>query len=212
VLLVLFSLAAIVQSTREYALWETGQRTYDEDSFLALPIVFGGHSFDIRDDQPRDTAYSEDEYEGSVQWMRDGAPYESPSRARIRPGRNDIGRYHLWLDAWRFYERATGRTSLWLVRRLQPGNTGRPQFEVITVEQDGSTRLQRLRTWELGRSFPLFRATQFVRDGTSSAIPLSMLEAFIFPPILLVFPVGSLALGLILLRRGYRRSERLENR
>ena len=115
-LLIAISLAAVVQSVREYALWQAGAN-YAEESFLPLPIVFGGHTFTIRDDQPYDSGGSEQEYEGSVQWIRDGVPFESASRARVRRGRNDIGRYHLWLDAWKIRERATGQKTLWLARR-----------------------------------------------------------------------------------------------
>ncbi len=212
----LLSLAAVVQSVREIVLWDTGQRRYDEDSFLAFPLEFAGYRFDIRDDQPRDTIPSEEEYDGTVQWVRDGEPFGSPSYARVRRGRNDIGRYHLWLDAWIFENRATGRRSLWLVRRLQPRGTGKPTIEVITVEQDGDTRIQHLPVWWLGQSFPLFRSTQFVRAPTpSSSIPLSVLEAIVFSamplsmleglyfwPLLLVFPIGTFVLGVFLLRPG----------
>jgi hypothetical protein len=208
-LLVLLSLAAIVQSVREYLLWESGRRAYDEESFLPLPILFAGHSFDIRDDQPRDTAYSETEHEGFAQWLRDGVPFQARSRALVRRGRSDVGRYHTWLDAWKFRDRGTGRTTLWLVRRLQPSVSERMRFEVITVEQDGVTHIERLGGWQLGRDFPTFRATQFIRAGLLAGVPLSMLDAFIFPPILLVFPLGSLALGVILLRRGRISSQRV---
>jgi hypothetical protein len=206
---VLLSLTAIVQSAREYLLWESGRAAYEEDSLLALPIIFGGHSFNIKDNQPGDSTYSEAESEGSVQWLRDGAPFQSPSRALVRRGRSDISRYHTWLDAWKFRDRATGRTTLWLVRRLQPIGSRSPRFEVIAVEQDGATHIEHLRGWALGRDFPTFRATQFIREGILSGVPLSMLDAFIFPPILLVFPLGSLTLGWMLLRRGGLGSERV---
>jgi hypothetical protein len=214
---VLLSVLAVMQSVREVIFWETGEGRYEEDSFLDLPIVFAGDTFNIRDDQPRDTAYSEDDSPGSVQWMRNSQPFGPVSYAGVRRGRDDIGRYHLWLDAWTFREDATGKTSLWLTRRLLPNGRGRPMFEVITVQQDGRTRIEHLSAWQLSRSFPLFRSTQFVRSGRASGIPAAMVETFLlspFPlsmleglflwPILLVYPVGSFFLGLSLLRRNNR--------
>ena len=83
----------------------------------------------------------------------------------------------------------------------QPVSGSSPRFEVITVEENGTTRVERLRAWQLSRSFPLFRATQFVRSG-SSAMPLSVLDGLVFPPLLLAFPFGTLILGLVMLLRG----------
>jgi hypothetical protein len=198
------SIGAVVQSTREYLLWEAGRRDYAEDSFLERPFTFAGHTFTVEDDQPTDSTYSEIAYEGRIRLLMDGRPLGPPSRALVRPGRHDLGRYHLWFDAWHFKERASGRTTLWLTRRLQPDSAASPRFEVITLAENGAPSRRLLSTWQLGASYPLFRSTQFVRDGTSAAIPLSMLEAAIFPPILLVFPIGTFVLGLYLIRRGLR--------
>jgi len=46
----------------------------------------------------------------------------------------------------------------------------------------------------------VFRSTQFISDGSFFRMPLSMTEAAMFPPFLLVFPLGTLALGVFLLR------------
>jgi hypothetical protein len=200
-LLIAVSSAAVVQSIREYFLWERGERRFSEESFLKLPIQFQERTFDIRDDQPTDSTYSEEEYEGTVELVMDGKPIGPRSRAMVRRGRKDIGRYHLWIDAWLFKDRQSGRTSLWLVRRLevQPGASAR--YEVTTVADSGSVQTQVLRGWDLGASYPLFRSTQFIRSGLLSGVSLSMLDAFYFWPILSVFPVGSLVLGVWLVRR-----------
>jgi hypothetical protein len=203
-LLTALSLAAVVQSAREYLLWEGGRRDYVEVSFLEQPFTFAGHTFTVEDDQPTDSSDSEAQYEGTARLLMDGKPLGAPSRALVRRGRRDLGRYHLWFDAWQFRERAGGRNTLWLARRLQPDSTIGPRFEVITVAEDGAQRTRLLSTWQLGTTYPLFRATQFIRDGTSAAIPLSMLDASIFPPTLLVFPIGTLALGVYLIRHGRR--------
>jgi hypothetical protein len=189
---------------REYLLWESGAQQYREDSYLERPFTFAGQPIDIRDDQPTDSVTSEREYEGVIQILIDGQPLGPPARALVRRGRTDLGRYHLWFSAWTFTDRATGRTTLWLARRHQPDSTEGPRFEVTTVAEDGTRETRLLRQWQLGTSYPLFRSTQFVRDGSFFAIPLSMLEAFIFPPILLMFPIGTLIVGVVLVRRGTR--------
>lgn len=76
-----------------------------------------------------------------------------------------------------------------------------PWFEVNTFDKDGRRETRMLRTWQLGSSYPLFRSTQFVRHGASSAFPLSMLDALMFPPILCVVPIGTLIIGYRLVRR-----------
>ena len=72
------------------------------------------------------------------------------------------------------------------------------------MQEDGSVATRRYRAYELGTDYRLFRTTQFVRDGTSSAVPLSMLEAVYFWPVLLFYPIGSMLLGVILIRRAHR--------
>ena len=198
-LLIVVSTAAVVQSMREYILWEKGEQRFSEESFLKLPIQFQGHTVEIRDDQPTDSTPSEKEYEGKVELVMDGKPIGPPSL--VRRGRKDIGRYHLWDDAWLFKDRESGRTSLWLVRRLEPRPGASARYEVTTMADSGSIQTQVLRGWDLGASYPLFRSTQFIRSGILSGVSLSMLDASYFWPILLVFPLGSLVLGLWLVRR-----------
>lgn len=180
---------------------ETGEWLYSEASILDHPFRFAGRTFAVADDQPTAAVNDEVGHEGIVQILMEGKPLGEPSRALVRRGRTDLGRYHLWFDAWIFQERATGRRALWIARRIQVRDDVRPAFEVVTVQEDGSVATRRYRTYELGADYRLFRTTQFVRDGTSSAIPLSMLEAVYFWPLLLFYPIGSLALGVILIRR-----------
>jgi hypothetical protein len=208
-LLVTLSLAACVQSFREYRLWENGARAYSEDFYLDLPFSFANHTFSIADDQPIDTAYSEQEFEGSAYLLMDGRPLTAPSRALVRRGHSDLGRYHLWIDAWKFVG-ASGDSALWLVRRLQQVESATPRYEVITLAGSGAPDRHVYAGWQLGRSYPLFRATQFLRTGVLEGMPLSMLDALIFWPILLIFPFGSFVLGSVLLWQGCRRmSERV---
>ena len=198
---------ACIQSFREYLLWERGLAAYSESSYLELPFAFENHQFAISDNQPIDTAYSEQAFEGAAYITMDGKALTEPARALVRRGRADLGRYHLWIDAWRFVDTA-GDSTLWLARRLQssPGSTVR--YEVLTLGAGHPVDRHVYQGWQLGRSYPLFRSTQFLRTGILDGVPLSMLDALYFWPILLVFPFGSLVLGCMLLRP--RRSRRPE--
>jgi hypothetical protein len=205
-LLIALSVAVIVQSGREYLLWERGAREYEERFVSELPFAFAGHTFSVADDQPTDSVSSQEGSPGTIRVLMDGVPLGSPSRAVVRRGLTDIGRYHLWFDAWQFRERQSGRSTLWLSRRLQPDPGAGPTFEVITIQENGKRSARVLRGWQLGRDYPLFRSTQFIRDGNSTAFPLSMLDALAAPPLLLVCPVGTLILGLYLAWRMRRRA------
>lgn len=202
VALVSFSALAVLQTVREVVLWELGDRAYTEESPQGRTFGFAGHTFTVTDDQPVE-GDSQAEFDGRIQPMMDGKPLGPTSRARVRRGVVDLGRYHLWYDAWVFRERATGRASLWLARRLQPTDASDPQFEVVTVAPDGTQERRVLSAWRLGTAYRLFRATQFVREGTWTAMPLS-LNAVIgfFPIFLLVFPIGTFIAGALLIRRG----------
>lgn len=194
-LLVGISAAVVVQSAREALLWETGRQAFDEEQLLELPIRFGGHTIAVHDDQSTDPVHSQEAFPGMLWLTIDREALGPPSRAMVRRGLGDLGRYHLWLAAWRFRERESGRNTLWLARRLQPDPTSRPRFEVVTIQENGTYTTRELGTWHLGESYPLFRATQYIRDSISGAIPLSMLEMAAAPLILLICPVGTFLLG-----------------
>ena len=207
--LVALSATSVIQSVREWRMWRAGEARFSEETFgTDTLVVFAGATIRIVDDQPLESAASEVAYEGRLQFKVDEDSLGPSSRAMIRRGRRDIGRYHLWADVWRFTDRASGDSSVWLVRRLQERDERRPRFEVIAIASGKVRRSEILRTWQLGRSYRHFRATQFVREGTSAAFPLSVLEAFYFPLVLLVFPVGSFILGTWLWRVGRRRAPR----
>src|SRR5262245_2179483 len=103
--LLALSVAAVVQSTREFLLWSEGARTFDEIPLLGQPLTFGGHRIAIEDDQPLDPVPSQEGFEGRLWMTIDGVPVGSPSRAMVRRGLSGLGRYHLWLDAGQFQER-----------------------------------------------------------------------------------------------------------
>lgn len=200
-MLVSLSVLTIVQSARELLLWRN-QDAYVEKDFLPLPIVFGGHRFTVRDDQLSDSVSHEQAYEGQAQWMRDGAAMGAPARALVRRGRSDIGRYHLWISAWVFVDKATHDTTLMLTRRLEPTRARSVAYEVTTVRANGAMSTAQYSAWQLGQSYPLFRSTQFLHDGGSSeGMPYSALGLASFPLLFVVYPFGSLVVGCLMLRR-----------
>ena len=201
--LVALSVLAVLQTVREVVLRDLGDRAYAEESLQERPFAFAGHTFTVADDQPVEGTHSQVDHDGRIQPLLDGKPLGPPSRARVRRGLTDLGRYHLWFDAWVFRERATGRASLWLARRLQPTDAISPRFEVVTVASDGTRERRVLRAWRLGTDYRLFRATQFVREGAWAAMPLSLGATFgVFPVLLLAFPVGTFVAGVLLMRGG----------
>jgi hypothetical protein len=62
-----------------------------------------------------------------------------------------------------------------------------------------------LRGWSLGSRYGVWRATQFLRANEWEAFPLSMLDFVAFPIVLLIYPIGTLILGIGLVRSGRRR-------
>ncbi len=209
VMLVAVSVASIIQSFREYRLWERGNQRYDERSLLERPFRFAGRSFTIADGHPfsppGDGEYTaEAAVSGTVQILRNQSPLGPPSRAEVRPARNDLGRYHLWFDAWVFRDKQSGDSALWMARRIEAEGS-RPRYEVITITDDGIETRRLLRKHQLGRSYPVFRSTQFLRGSSFFIVPLSVLDFFIFPAFLFIFPIGTLIIGLLLIRGGKKR-------
>lgn len=200
--LVAVSLFAVVQTIRELLLWERGRAQFADESVSARPISFAGRTWSVTDNQPFTPGAGYTEFEGAIQPTVDGRPLGMPSRAKVRRGLADLGRYHRWYDAWLFRERGSGQRTLWLARRLQAMESDAPRFELVTISEAGEWHTQVLRSWQLCRDYPTFRATQFVREGTSWPFPLA-LDGVIgfFPILLLIFPLGTLVLGVFLLAR-----------
>lgn len=196
------SALSVVQTAREILLGVIGDHLYEEAALQQRTFAFAGHAFSVADDQPQSGTGSQTEQDGTIQPLIDGQPLGPSSHARVRPGLEDLGRYHLWYDAWLFRERTTGNSTLWLARRLQRGEGDSPRFEVTVVEPDGTLQTRILRGWQLGTESRLYRATQFVRGSTWTVLPLSLGDALgYFPLLLFVFPVGTSVLGARLLKR-----------
>jgi hypothetical protein len=195
------SLLSVIQTGREIALWEFGRRAYDEQYPQDRTFSFAGHTFSVTDDQPVDSEHSQTAHEGTIQLLLDGHPLGPLSRARVRRGLQDLGRYHLWLSARIFRDRVTGEKSLWLARRLQPTEGDSPEFEVTEVTHAGGHETRIFSAYQLGAEYRRFRATQIVRDGLWTVFPLSLSEVAGFAPVfLLLFPFGTLVVGLLLVR------------
>lgn len=200
--LVGLSVISIVQSLRELHLWKIGAETYeDRRPSFHYPLTFAGHEFSVDDDQPVDSSRSRHKQPGRIQLTIDGRPLGEPSTAMIRTGGPGIERYFEWVDAWRFTARETGESMMLFVRRLAPVDDHGTRYEIHRVGEDGRVTTAVLRGWQLARDYPVYRATQFVRPHAWIAAPLSMIDAAAFPPLLLIFPFGTLVLGGVLLRQ-----------
>jgi len=203
--LVGLSVLCVIQSAREWRAWTPDRQLAEREVPLAMPIRFAGHRIDVVDDQPTDSISSEHAVEGRIQLYLDGHPLGRPSRALVRPGRRDLGRYHMWFQATRFHYIESGKDVLYFARRMQatPGSSVR--FEVNTLDENGVVTRDVLHPWSLGGRYAVWRATQFLRAHEWEAFPLSMLEGVMVPIILLIFPIGTLILGIALVLLGRRR-------
>jgi hypothetical protein len=197
--LVAVSLASIVQSIREENYQDAERGRYVEHDLPERRWQFGGHTFDVRDDrQTADRAQGDVRSDGTLQLFVDGRPLGPPSRAVVREEVTGAGRYFPWFEAVVFEERASGRTSLWIARALGDGPVG-PAFQVVVVDEGGAIQVR-----EVKRSDPpvddyrLSRVLQFMGGPPPPLFPMSVLGAAFFWPMLLVYPLGTLLLGLYL--------------
>ena len=198
--LVGISAIAVIQTMRGLALWEVGQRRFDETHIAARSWHFAGHRFDITDDQRVDTGYSQSAVDGQIQPTMDGTRLGTPSRAQVRRAAPGLGRYHGWYDAW-IFRSSDGRDSTqYLARRIQPLDADNPQFEITIVDPMGAQRVKRAAAWQLGWDYRVYRSTQFLRNSEWEVMPLALDPLIFFPALLLFFPVGTTIVGILLLR------------
>lgn len=75
-------------------------------------------------------------------------------------------------------------------------------FEQLIVHSSGVVETRVVRGWQLAFDYRSFRSTQFVRSSEWEVLPLDLSGvAGFFPVLLLLFPVGMLIGGIVLLRR-----------
>jgi hypothetical protein len=198
--LILFSLISVIQTARAIWLWESASRCCTERSVQSAPITFAGSTIEVSDNLPRTATGSQSASQGEIQLRIDGQPVGVPSRAAVRSGLTDLGRYHGWLDAWVFTDRGSD-SSLWITRRLQPAANDPVRFELVIVRSNGAVERRTVHGWQLAFDFPSFRSTQFIRSEWE-VLPLDVSEvAGFFPIFLLLFPLGTLVAGIVLLVR-----------
>ena len=199
--LVIVSALSIVQTIREIALFEIGRSAYSETLLRNVPIRFAGRLVSVSDDQPNNASHSQQQVDGILRLTIDSTLL-APSYARVRPGIDDLGRYHGWLNAWIFRSFARSDSTLWLARRIQPSESKQPRYEFTIIGSDGNVDSNTVWGWQLATSYLRYRSSQFVRSADWTVMPLSVAAGFGLSPILwLIFPIGTLAFGLILLRR-----------
>lgn len=201
-LLTAVSALPIVQGLREDEFWRAGAERFEEKGVRELPVLFAGRTITIEDPLPRGGPPSEAEERSQARVLLDGQEVLPADFAMVRPGRSDLGRYHLWIDAWIFTDRRTGEKALYLGRRLSaPAHKARP-YDLLLVSADGSYRLRRLSFADRAESFPIWRTIQFLNDGTESVYPFSLSN--VWPTVLVpvFYPNTTLALGPVMLLIG----------
>lgn len=205
-------------------MWDHVSAGYTERSILENPLSAVGHEVAVRDDLPADGLRPGDDREksrlGRATVLVDGQIAGATALAEIRPARTDLGRYHLWINAWAFVPAGTADTMVLLARRLRPDSLHPERYELIMLRR-GSVERRVLMMGQLTESWPAFRGTQLVRSALDTdrplpisilhallrqPFPLSVLEGAAFPPLLLLFPLGPLVLGALMLRAAHRRA------
>jgi hypothetical protein len=194
----------IIQELREDAFWRAGQARFQEEQLLDQPLRFAGHTITIEDPLPRGGPPSEKAERGEVRVLLDGHEVLPAQPVMVRPGQRDLGRYHLWIDAWIFTDRRTG-TSFLQVGRRRSGVAGAGRaYDFLRVDANGSHAVRRLSHAQRAESFPTWRTIQFLNDGTDSVYFFSLTNTWptVFVP--LFYPQTTLVIGIALLVIGWR--------
>jgi len=194
------SIVPAIQTGRALIFWDRGQQRYDENSRQVLPLQFAGRVVTLQDSLPELTPPSEQEQPGTVRVFL-GTALVFPARSvRVRPGRKktDIGRYHLWLDAWVFVDRRTGDSTFMLGQRVGLADAPPVRYDVLTIRSNGDTDVGTIAPGDRASSFPVYRTIQFLNDDAPSVYLFDLTQVWptIFIPIL--FPVATGLVGLIL--------------
>jgi hypothetical protein len=200
--LTIVSIFSIAQTIREIVFFESGESKYAEANVIHLPARFGGHLVSVADDQPHLPRDENDYYkstQGRIQLLIDSQPLGKSSAGRIRVTLDDLGRYFGWVDVWQFKESNVRDSSLWVARRIQETPSVSPLYEITTIDGNGAIVTDTFPPWRLGTDYRRFRATQFMQSG-AQVMPLSVADMLgMMPVLVLVFPLGTLLLGVLLL-------------
>jgi hypothetical protein len=105
-----------------------------------------------------------------------------------------------WFSLVRFTDRATGDSTVWFARRLQPADSVRPRFEIIRIDARGRYEVETRDRDELRSEYRVARVTQFLAEDAPSGFPFSMIQFLFFPVLLLLHPIGTVLLGVRLVR------------
>ncbi len=192
----------IVQDVREEAFWKAGNDRFHERQLLALPLSFAGRSITIDDPLPRGGPRSEASEPSAARVLLDGREVLPMAPAMVRPGRDDLGRYHLWIDAWIFTDRRTGESSLYLGRRQRASAASGRSYDLLRLHTNGTYELRQLSFADRARSYPIWRTIQFLNDGAESVYPFSLTN--VWPGLLVpvLYPRATFLLGVVMVAIG----------
>jgi len=198
------SIVPAIQTGRAMSFWDRGQRRYEENPRQDLPLHFAGRVVTLQDSLPETTPPSEQAQTGTVRIFVDTALVFPARSVLVRPGRKktDIGRYHLWLDAWVFVDRRTGDSIFMLGQRVGVPDVPPARYDILSIRSNGATAVEAIAPRDRARSFPVYRTIQFLNDGAPSVYVFDLTQVWptIFIPIL--FPVATGLVGFILVLIG----------
>ncbi len=160
--LLLVSIVPVVQQVRSAIFWSDGRARYKQHYVDSLPIRFGGHTVSVADDQAHTGDGSQRAVRGLASVLVDGRPIASSEEARVRPGLDNVSRYHRWISVDGFTDRVTGERFL-LVARLREHRYS-PRIDLLRIDANGDLSFRRVTYALRSESFPQFRVISGLGD------------------------------------------------
>jgi hypothetical protein len=202
VLLVVLSSFSIVQTVRDAVFWIGGDAEWDESSVQRFPFSFAGRTVMLMRAQPLQ-AWPDSAIVAQERVLINGIEVGQRGALRQRNWPVAFGmRSSHWTDKRIFINRASHDSSLWIARRLQRSDSAMPVFEFVTIDARGRYETQTVPQNKLDVDYRLARMTYLVGENGPAWFPFSVFELLMFPILFLVYPIGTLALGALLMRLG----------
>jgi hypothetical protein len=202
VLLVVLSLFSIVQTVRDAAFWIGGDAEWDEGSVQRFPFSFAGRTVTLTRAEPL-KAWPDSAIVAQERVLIDGIEVGQRGAWRQRNWPVAVGmRSPHWTDKRIFINRASHDSSLWIARRLQLSDSVMPIFEFVTIDARGRYATQTVPQNKLDVDYRLARMTYLVGENGPAWFPFSVFGLLMLPILFLVYPMGTLALGALLMRLG----------
>lgn len=184
-LLFALSVVPVVQQLRSAVFLIDGRARYEARYVDSLPIRFAGQTVSIADDQAYTRDGSQRAVRGIASILVNGRPVTSSADARIRPGLENMGRYHRWISAGAFTDRLTGKRFL-LVSR-QRGHPSAPRIDLLRIDGSGHVAVQTGTYAMRSRSFLQYQVISSLGDEAQTVFDL---EYWRPPPFIVLSVLG----------------------